>query len=128
MSHWQLYLGIFVGGGVGAALRQGLREAVAMAAMPFTTSGPFIGYPFATFLANTIGSFAIGWLAFALPEGSRLTPFLITGILGGFTTMSTFSFETLALLKDGHFLLAAGYCLLTVSLCLLFCFLGSRMA
>lgn len=62
-------------------------------------------YPWATFLVNMSGSFLIG-VAFGLGDtgsysGDVLT-FLVTGVLGGFTTFSTFSVENLKLLEDGR--------------------------
>src|SRR5881409_1720985 len=65
-------------------------------------------FPFATFTVNVVGCFLIGIL-FALSErGDILTPewriFLTTGFCGGFTTFSTFSYESIRLLQDGELL------------------------
>ena len=80
-------------------------------------------FPFMTMMINIIGAFVIG-LVVALASKynleSRWILFLKTGVCGGFTTFSTFSLESMNLLSDGKFLMAGGYILLSVSLCLLF--------
>jgi fluoride exporter len=100
-----LYLIVFIGAGIGGALRHGVNIG---AARLFG-----FGFPSGTFIVNVAGSFVMGLLAgfFAyragVPQHVRL--FLTTGILGGFTTFSTFSLDT-ALLIERHSLgLAAGY-------------------
>ncbi|MEP6513165.1 MAG: fluoride efflux transporter CrcB [Parafilimonas sp.] len=69
-------------------------------------------FPFGTLGVNIIGCFLIGFV-FALSDRGNLTQewrlFLATGILGGFTTFSAFSNETVGLLRDGQFLYAAAY-------------------
>ena len=64
-------------------------------------------YPFGTLTVNIIGCLAIG-IVFGLSEKFNFSPewrlFLATGICGGFTTFSTFSFETMAMLRDGQYL------------------------
>jgi CrcB protein len=66
------------------------------------------GFPLATFLVNLSGCFAIGLVAGLLPE-DRPAPrlFWITGVLGGYTTFSTFGYETHALIRDGSLTWAA---------------------
>ena len=100
-----LYLIVFIGAGIGGALRHGVNVG---AAKLFG-----FGFPFGTLIVNVVGSFAMGLLAgfFAyragIPQHMRL--FLTTGILGGFTTFSTFSLDA-ALLIERHSLgMAAGY-------------------
>ncbi len=83
------YLIIFIGGGIGAALRHAVnRGALALL-------GP--SFPFATLIVNVVGSFLMGVLVVALiARGESDQPmrlFLGTGILGGFTTFSAFSFD-----------------------------------
>jgi CrcB protein len=71
------------------------------------------GFPFGTFIVNVVGSFLMGLLAgyFAyragIPQHVRL--FLTTGILGGFTTFSTFSLDAAVLIERHQFGAAAGY-------------------
>jgi CrcB protein len=84
------------GGFVGAALRY----AVGVGALRWLGAG----FPFATFLVNVTGCFMIGLLAAWFDRtGAGLTPrlFWLAGVLGGYTTFSTFGFETLALLRGG---------------------------
>lgn len=75
-------------------------------------------YPWGTVAVNLLGSFAIGLLLFGGLARGGLGPdarlFLVTGILGGFTTMSTFAYETVALLETGEVARAAGYATLTL--------------
>jgi len=95
------------GGAIGSVLRWGLSGVVQR-----ITRSPF---PWGTFAVNAVGSFAIGAIAAWAFERTLVSPaarlFLITGVLGGFTTFSAFSYETLALLRDGQWWSAAGYAL-----------------
>jgi CrcB protein len=88
---------IAVGGMLGATARFKLAEALP------TSPGHF---PWATFWTNLSGSFVLGFLLVLLlerfPPTRYLRPFLATGILGAYTTMSTYLVETAVLIKDGH--------------------------
>ena len=92
------YLIVFVGGGIGAALR----HAVNRAALHWLGSG----FPAGTMIVNIAGSLVIGLLIglFAaypsISQPARLL--LVTGMLGGFTTFSTFSLDALTLWERGH--------------------------
>lgn len=95
---------IALGGMIGASARYGLARWVP------TRPGHF---PWSTFWTNVSGSFLLGVLLILVLERLRATtylrPFAATGILGAFTTMSTYQVETALLLKDGHLLTAAAY-------------------
>jgi CrcB protein len=100
-----LYLIVFIGAGIGGAVRHGVNVG---AARLFG-----YGFPFGTLIVNVTGSFVMGlfagYFAFRPGIGQHVRLFLTTGILGGFTTFSAFSLDT-ALLVERHSLgLAAGY-------------------
>ncbi len=88
---------IAIGGMLGATARFKLSEALRGSAGRF---------PWATFWTNLSGSFLLGFLLVVLlerfPPTRHLRPFLATGILGAFTTMSTYTVETALLVKDHH--------------------------
>jgi fluoride exporter len=88
---------VALGGMLGATARFELTEAIPAVAGRF---------PWATFWTNMSGSFVLGVLLVVLLERFRPTryvrPFLTTGILGAYTTMSTYMVETAVLIKDGH--------------------------
>ena len=70
------------------------------------------GFPWGTLAVNVIGSFLMGVLVIVLAQrdgGIRAAPFLITGVLGGFTTFSAFSLDTMAIYERGEFALAGFY-------------------
>lgn len=89
-------------------------------------------FPLGTLTVNVLGSFVIGLLgALTLPEGRMssetravVTPFLMIGVCGGFTTFSSFSLQTLNLVRDREWLYAGGNILLSVALCLIATWLG----
>lgn len=104
---------VFLGGGLGSLARFGLGTLVGR-----TPSG---GFPWATFAVNVIGSFALGALVgYAAVRATTDWPrtFLGIGVLGGFTTYSTFNQESLALVEARGPLAAGGYVLATVTVCL----------
>ena len=115
-----LYLIVFLGAGIGGALRHGVNVG---AARLFG-----YGFPFGTFLVNIVGSFVMGAFAgyFAFRPGipQHLRVFLTTGLLGGFTTFSSFSLQTLNLLAAGEWGRAGLNIVLSVALCLLAVWLG----
>ena len=106
------FLIVFVGGGVGAALRHGFNLAFARL---FGTA-----FPYATLFENVSGSVIMGALValFAFRSGipHHWQLFLTTGILGGYTTFSTFSLDVAVLYERGEIGLAALYVLLSVVL------------
>ena len=115
-----LYLIVFIGAGIGGALRHGVNVG---AARLFG-----YGFPFGTLIVNVVGSFLIGLLAgyFAfrpgVPQDARL--FLTTGILGGFTTFSAFSLDGALLIERHAYALAAVYMVGSVVAGLMALFLG----
>ena len=85
-------------------------------------------FPFGTFLVNLIGCFCIGCLLGIIERwqwGTEWRLFLITGLLGGFTTFSAFSAETLLLIKTGNVSTAIFYVLGSIILGVGLAFLGS---
>lgn len=106
------YLIVFLGGGFGSAARHGF----GLLAMRLIGTG----YPVGTFAINLLGSFLMGVVAeyFALKGGlsQQLRLFLTTGIIGGFTTFSTFSLEAALLYERGETAAAFAYVLGSVVL------------
>jgi fluoride exporter len=80
-----------------------------------------------TLAVNVVGGLLIGVCAATL-ERDALRLLLITGLLGGFTTFSAFSLQTLQLLQSGRGLIAGGYALGSVVACLLACWAGWSLA
>jgi len=111
------YLWIAVGSGLGGMARYASSGLIA--------AQLGIAFPWGTLTVNVVGSFLIGVLAAVTGPDGRwpLAPdiqrFLTVGFLGGFTTFSAFSLETLQLLRDGAMLRAGAYVSLSVALCLL---------
>src|SRR6185312_9967795 len=89
-------------------------------------------FPLGTLIVNITGSFIIGiFAALTIPEGrmdsqSRAfaTQFLMIGVCGGYTTFSSFSLQTLNLLRDREWLYAGGNVILSVVLCMIAVWLG----
>ena len=106
------FLIVFLGGGLGAALRHGVN--IAAARLLGTT------FPYGTLAINVLGSLAMGLIAeyFALKVGlpQRWRLFLTTGVLGGFTTFSAFSLEAALLYERGQVAGAALYVVASVVL------------
>ncbi|WP_297632694.1 CrcB family protein [uncultured Slackia sp.] len=107
---------VALGGALGAVGRYAVGLAVAALA-PEAFLG---GFPVATLIANVLGCFVIGVLS-ALFEGpfagrDHVRLFAVTGVLGGFTTFSTFSNDGLILMKQGFYGLFATYTLLSILL------------
>lgn len=111
---------VFLGGGLGAALRHGLNLGI----------GRLLGngFPFATFFINVSGSFLMGliaaWFAFKGDASQHWRLFLTTGILGGYTTFSTFSLDAAFLYERDQFVSMAVYIIGSVVLGLIGLFAG----
>ena len=118
------YLWVAIGGALGSMARYGCNGLISA---KFGES-----FPWGTVLVNIAGSFLIGFLGAIAGAEGRLdsqtraftTQFFMVGVCGGFTTFSSFSLQTLNLIRDGEFLYAAGNVLLSVALCLLGVWLG----
>ncbi|MFR0609527.1 fluoride efflux transporter FluC [Limosilactobacillus mucosae] len=95
--------------GWGASLGAALRWLLTLTWQKWGRSG----WPVATLFINLTGSFLMGWLANLTMTGS-LRLFLTTGLLGGYTTFSTFSTELLAMLDEGKAARCWGYMLTSV--------------
>lgn len=120
-----VYVWIAIGGALGSVFRFMLSGLV----------GRFAGeaMPWGTLVVNVIGSFVIGWFAAATTSGGRVfaTPefrtFVMVGLCGGFTTFSSFSLQTLALFDDGQPVRAMANIIASVTLCLVFVWLGTAL-
>jgi CrcB protein len=103
---WQSALAVIAGGGIGSLVRYLVTFGITQRLGP--------GFPWSTFVINVTGSFIIGIVAevtqtraFAGAPLVRL--FLMTGVLGGYTTFSTFSFDAMNLINERAGLLALSY-------------------
>ena len=96
-------LAIAIGGACGSVARYLLSTAV------LRVTGTL--FPLGTFVVNVVGCLAFGAIAGATSQrvqmSATLRLFLLTGILGGFTTFSSYAFESFALVRDGQFVWAA---------------------
>jgi len=121
MMQW---LAIAVGGGLGALLRY------------WVSTGAHAllgrGFPYGTLTVNVLGSLMMGflyvWLLDRVITGPMVRAFLLIGLLGGFTTFSTFSIESLNLIEAGQILKAFANVLLSVTVCITAAGLGVLIA
>lgn len=115
------------GGALGSLGRWLVAEWIA--AMPWSA-----GFPYGTLLVNVAGSLGIGIFSELLLEGGLWNPgsgvraLIFAGIFGGFTTFSSFSLQTLALMRSGQVLLAGVNILASVALCLAAVWVGALAA
>ncbi|NLX19504.1 MAG: fluoride efflux transporter CrcB [Desulfobulbus sp.] len=123
MDRSTLYALILVasGGALGSAGRYLLSGLVMQHTMGWR-------FPLGTFIVNVLGCLVIGVLAGCVMKNNLFSTearlFLFTGIAGGFTTFSAFGLESFYLLRRSEFLMAGGYILLSVTVCLLALWLG----
>lgn len=114
---------VALGGAIGAVLRY----SVIVSATRILGAG----FPMGTMIVNVAGSFLMGIAAAVMlqrGQGTALVPFLMVGVLGGFTTFSAFSMDAMALVEKGRMAGAAVYVLGSVSLSILALFLGLTIA
>lgn len=108
-QRWDLLVVIAAGGALGSLARWGVAEALPHRADEF---------PWSTFAVNIVGSFAIGVLMVLVlevwPPTRYVRPFLGVGVLGGFTTFSTFVYDGHALATHDAVVVAVGYAVVTV--------------
>jgi CrcB protein len=116
----KILLFIASGGAVGAIMRYGASLGV------YSLLGR--GFPYGTLFVNVLGSLLMGFLSIVMLERFNVGPewraAILVGLLGSFTTFSTFSIETLNLLEQGDFTRAILNMLLSVSVCLLAVWFG----
>ncbi|MDP8298137.1 MAG: fluoride efflux transporter CrcB [Candidatus Orphnella occulta] len=113
------FLSIAFGGAAGALLRYGVSGLISR-----SFSG---GFPLGTLAVNLIGSFLIGliWGVLEIATISQnLRLFLLIGLLGSFTTFSTFSLENFSMIRDGEYWLVLCNVALSVVLGVMFVFIG----
>ena len=113
---------------LGGAIGSGARYLTALWAA--SAMGP--AFPFGTLIVNLLGSFLIAFIMHIGSATEMLSPelrvMLTTGVMGGFTTYSTFSYETMRYLQDGTWALALLNVAVTTVVCLAACFLGWGLA
>jgi CrcB protein len=120
------YLWIFLGGGLGSIAR--------FAGSSFIARCFGIAFPWGTLFANIVGSFIIGFFATITgPDGRWVVApttrqFVMIGVCGGYTTFSSFSLETLTLLRSGEWFKAGANAVLSFAICLLAVWLGHSLA
>jgi CrcB protein len=124
------YFVIGLGGALGSMLRFGLASAIDIR----TVKAGGMVFPWGTIIVNITGCLVIGFIATVSSTEGRifLSPltrqFIMIGILGGYTTFSSFSLQTLVLAQGGQWWAAASNVLLSVVLCLVGVWLGAALA
>lgn len=110
---------VFVGGGLGAVSRFLVTTALA---------GKLGNFPLGTLAANLVGSLLMGLLIGILAgRADSVRLFVAVGFLGGFTTFSSFSAETLALIQNGQLFAAAANVIVSVTAGLIACAVGLKL-
>ena len=104
---------VFIGGGVGSLVRYGISVLM-------QKSFAFV-FPMATLISNALSclvlALVVGVFADKMAENPSMKLLIITGFCGGFSTFSTFSFETIDLLKQGHTALAFANIFISIIVC-----------
>jgi|TARA_R110002124_G_scaffold287216_2_gene471623 CrcB protein len=106
------WISVAAGGAIGAALRYGVNVA--------TVAIWGLGFPIATLIVNILGSFILGSLVGLFTHYGTPSPemrhFIVTGMLGAFTTFSTFSLDSVTLFERGEYGMLSFYILASVLL------------
>jgi CrcB protein len=107
------FIQVAIGGALGASMRY--------ASILGVTRLFGAGFPIGTLFVNILGSILLGFLVVLIDQRNwvSLTPFIIVGILGGFTTFSAFSLDAYNLFERGDFLACVAYIFFSVSLSIL---------
>lgn len=117
------FLAVGAGGFLGSCARFGLTKVM---------QSYFDKFPFGTLLSNVIAGLLIGFIVGLEQQAVRISPkmklFLTTGMLGGLSTFSTFSLETITFFQDGKYLLASANVLLNLFLSLISVAVGLYIA
>jgi fluoride exporter len=121
-----IWLLVGVGGAIGSLARHGLNHLIHQRQLSST-------FPTSIFTINIVGSILIGVVGGLVASGRwsaslEVRTFVIVGLLGGFTTFSSFSFDTLALLRNGHLVQALWNVIGQVGLSLIGVWAGFRLA
>ena len=118
------YLKLALAGGAGVVLRVLLQR--------FTIHMSWLSLPFGTLIANILGSFLIGFLVWSFTERWLVSQenqiIVLSGLLGGFTTFSAFSLDTIQMLQSGQITKALLYLVASVALSVVACWIGLVMA
>jgi CrcB protein len=121
---WGILVAVAAGGAMGSLLRYEMAGAI--------QPGWWPGFPFAIFIVNILGGLVMGLIVGLGALKLQLTPearaFLTTGVLGGFTTFSTFSLDSALLIERGAYTQAAAYVIGSVVLSILALFIGLWIA
>jgi len=116
------FLFVFLGGGIGSIARYSI----------WRLSNRFDHHlPYATFIANMLSCLILGYfiglqLKLDLPENLKLL--ILIGFCGGFSTFSTFGFETFQMIESGNIQTAMAYILISFIVCWVFIYLGIKIA
>ncbi len=119
-----IYWWVGIAGGLGAVARFAISRLIQHLG--------WVAFPYSTLAVNVLGSLLIGYFAISLQSkwgaSDQLKIIMLTGFLGGFTTFSAFSLETIEYMEQGALFKSALYVSVTVMLCLTGCLVGYFLA